>query len=142
MAENKRIQELVDGGLAADGDFFPIARLNPDTDEWEDKKVQLPDFGNRMGTFFYQAPTNLTITLIASARYAFSINGLYGLKTALGTLNLTIQINGVTVAGMSSIAVTSASQNVSAPATVEIGDRVTAIISGATNATGLEFTMF
>lgn len=95
------------------------------------------------GSFFYVAPANGTVTLIASSRYAFTIESLQHLVLSAGTITAEIAINGTAVTGLSAVAVTSTSQNVSATAanTVAIGDRVTLVLSSAASAANLEFTM-
>lgn len=95
------------------------------------------------GTFFYVAPTNITIPLISSARYAFTINGLNNLLTSSGTITAAIQINGVNVTGLSALSVSSIPQSPSASAanSVAIGDRVTLVLSANSSSANMEFTM-
>ena len=95
------------------------------------------------GSYFDSEPADGTLVLVAKARYAFTINGLYGVETSAGTCSLAVQINGVNVTGLSAVSVTSTPQDVSASAAnaVAIGDQVTLIISSTSSAADLAFTM-
>lgn len=95
------------------------------------------------GQFYMDTVANGTIPLMSDARYDFSVTGLYGLKTSGGSVTATVQINGVTVAGLSAIAVTTVAQDVLATALneVEEGDRLTLILSANAGGSALEFTI-
>jgi len=97
----------------------------------------------KMGTLDYAVPTNTTITAIASARYGFTINGLYGLSTSAGTIAVSVQINGVSVTGLDTITASSTPQDVLATAlnVVNIGDKLTFILSSNAASADLIFTM-
>jgi len=97
----------------------------------------------KQGTFFSTAPTNDTITLIAYALYAFTINQIFSLVTASGTIDVTIQINGTDVTGLTSLSASSSSQNPTATAanTVAVGDKITLVLANNIAATDLEFTL-
>ena len=92
---------------------------------------------------YYQTPVNVTIPLSAKAAFAFTINQIRGLKTASGTLTLSIQIDGVNVTGLTSIAVTSTAQDVAGTAAnaVAINGRVTVVIASVSSPVDLEFTL-
>jgi hypothetical protein len=94
------------------------------------------------GSVYIASPSNKTIPLFTATR-PFTINQVRGLDLGAGTLTLSIQINGVNVTGLSSLSVTTTDQNLTATAanTGVAGDRVTAVIASATEATDLEFTM-
>ena len=97
---------------------------------------------NTFGSFFYQYPSTQTIPLF-TATTAFTINNLRGLKTSAGTLSISIQIDGVNVAGLSSISVNSTLQNLTATAnnTGSVGARVTLVISSISSGVNLEGTL-
>lgn len=103
------------------------------------------DTGNppQQANIFMPAPANGTIPLISSARYAFTINGLFNLKTSAGTITAAIQINGTNVTGLSALSVTSTPQSPTATAanSVSIGDRVTLVLSSNSTAANLETTL-
>ena len=101
-----------------------------------------PGFTSRMGNVAVKTPVADTIPLVPSSAYAFTINGLRGLKLESGSLTLSIQINGIDVAGLSDIAVTTAAQDIAATGTIAVGDRLTAVIANVQAATLLEFTMY
>jgi hypothetical protein len=96
-----------------------------------------------MGTVSFVAATNLTLPLISSARYPFTINGLYNLVVGSGSIITSIQINGTNVTGLTGLSTTTTTQNAVATANnqVNIGDRVTLVLSGGTLASNYEFTM-
>lgn len=83
-----------------------------------------------------------SITLEASARVPYTINGLYGVATASGTITIAIKINSTSVTGLSAVAVTSTPATATATAlnTVAVGDKVTLVLSSNASANGLEFT--
>lgn len=93
--------------------------------------------------FFYQYPIDGTVVLKAKASFAFTIDQIRGLKTASGTLTLAVQVNGVSVTGLSALAVTSTPQDVTASAAnaVAVGDRITLVISATSGANDLEYTL-
>jgi hypothetical protein len=97
-----------------------------------------------MGNLFMQSAANLSVPLVTSAQYPFTITGLNGLKAGSGTITLTIQVNGVNVTGLTALAVNSTVQNPvtsDATAQVAIGDSVVMILFGGTIASNLQFTM-
>lgn len=97
----------------------------------------------KMGSLDIASPTNTTITAIASSRYAYTINGLYGLATSSGTIVVSVQINGVSVTGLDSIIVNSTPQTVLATALnlVNIGDKITFVLTSNSGSADLIFTM-
>lgn len=92
---------------------------------------------------FVASPADGNITLEAKARWAGTIDGIYGLATSSGTLTLAIQINGVNVTSLSGLSVTSTPQDVAATGanTFAIGDRITAVISSSSSPANLEFSL-
>jgi hypothetical protein len=94
------------------------------------------------GSAYIASPSNKTIPLFTATR-PFTINQIRGLDLGAGTLTMAIQINGVNVTGLSSLNVTTTAQSPTATGnnTGVAGDRVTAVITSATSATDLEFTM-
>ena len=95
------------------------------------------------GTVFMSAATNVTVVLLSYAQYAFTVTGLNNLVVSGGGIILDIQVNGVSVTGLTGLAVTTTAQNPTASINnaVNVGDRVTMVLSGGTIASGLEFTM-
>ena len=95
------------------------------------------------GSFYMQTGADLTIPLIVSAPYAFTIEGLEELQTSAGTITAAIQINGTNVTGLSSLSVTTTPSNPTASGsnTVSIGDRVTLVLSANSSAADLEFQL-
>lgn len=88
------------------------------------------------------SPSNKTYTLIASARYGFSIENLTVFTTS-GTCTVAVQINGVNVGALSGINVTSSSQTVNSTTakTVTTGQRVTFVVSSNSSASELVFSL-
>lgn len=72
------------------------------------------------------SPTVSVIRLYAKAQYAFTINGVYGIRTTSGTATAKVTINGTSVTGLSALSVSSTTQDVAASGanTVAIGDIV------------------
>ena len=95
------------------------------------------------GSLFMSSVSVTTITLVAKARFARTINGIYGLKTSAGTCTVSIRINGTSVTGLGSLSVTSTTQDATATAanSIAIGDSVTIVISSSSSATNLQFTL-
>lgn len=95
------------------------------------------------GQFFMNTVADGTIPLLSDARYAGTIEGLFGLKTSSGTVTAEVQIDGVAVTGLSAIAVTSVAQDVLATAlrSIAVGSRVTLVLSANAAGANLEFTM-
>lgn len=95
------------------------------------------------GNFHYSGTVaDGTLYLVEKARFARTINGLYGLKTLAGTCTVTIKINGTSVTGLNALAVTTTTQDATATAanSVAIGDVVTIVIASSTSASDLLFT--
>jgi hypothetical protein len=88
------------------------------------------------------SPSNKTYTLIASARYGFTIENLTVFTTS-GTCTVAVQINGVNVGALSGINVTSSSQTVNSTTakTVTTGQRVTFVVSSNSSASELVFSL-
>ena len=80
-----------------------------------------------------------TLTLIAYAPYAFTINALKKLGTVSGTVTGTLNINGSPVTGCSSLSLTGTPQNATATGanTVSVGDTVTFVTSSPSGLMGL-----
>lgn len=96
-----------------------------------------------MGTFTLSSAVAQTITLVASARYPVTIQGLYNLVCEAGTIDVTVAINGVPVTGLDSVAVTGVRQDPVATAAnaVSVNDVVTVVLAGPSLASNLQFTM-
>jgi hypothetical protein len=103
-----------------------------------------PGFPSRWGNVYDLAPIASEIPLISSAPYAYTIQGLKGLKLNSGTLTLSIQINGVDIGGLSLLSASATPQDVVATAlnSLAVGDRMTLVIANPLGAAGLEFTMY
>jgi hypothetical protein len=87
--------------------------------------------------------TGQVIYWTAKSRLAFTINGVYGIRTTAGTATVAIKINGTSVGGLSAISVTTTPQDVAATSgnTVAVGDEVTVEVTTASGATHLRFTL-
>lgn len=99
--------------------------------------------GAGQGNLYIQTPADGTIVLVSSSRIAFTITGLYNLKTSSGTVTASVKINGTDVTGLAALSITSATQSPTATAlnTVAIGDRVTLVLSASSTPINIEFTM-
>lgn len=95
------------------------------------------------GNFSMNTPADGTFILVSSARYSFTINQLFNLVVSAGTPTISIKINGTSVTGLNTLGVTTTPQNPTATAlnTVNVGDRVTIVVTGSAGASNLEFTM-
>lgn len=93
--------------------------------------------------WFDSAPAVGTITWVAKSRVAFTINGVYGVKTTAGTCTFAVKINGTAVTGLSAVSVTTSTQDVAATAanSVAIGDAVTIEYTAASSPANLSFTL-
>lgn len=96
--------------------------------------------GVKQASLFMENPTNKTVTLLAYALYDMTLDQIFGLKLASGTLDLTIAINGTPVTGLNGLNVDDNVQNPLATANnaVSVGDRITMTISNVSSAVGLE----
>ena len=85
--------------------------------------------------FLLPIGSNDTFTVLQSAPFGFTIDKAYYQSTS-GTITANIQIGGVSVTGLSALAITSTEGNTSSSAakTVAIGDKVTAVTTA--NSTG------
>ena len=97
----------------------------------------------QQSTVFSALPRNGTITLVAYALKAFTINQLFGLATASGTIDVTIAIDGVAVTGLSGLTASSTAANPSASGanTVSVGEKITVVLANYSSAVDLEFVM-
>jgi len=88
-------------------------------------------------------PANQTIYADAKAAFGYTINSVGGAGTSSGTITLAVQINGVSVTGLSAVAITSTpgDSNASAANVVATGDIVTWVFSANSAANDLRFTM-
>src|SRR5690349_12194321 len=79
-------------------------------------------------------PTNQSYTVDFQATEAYTINKLF-IQTVSGTCTVAIQINGVSVTGLSAVAVSStlSQPTASGANSVAIGNNVTLVVSGATS---------
>lgn len=94
-------------------------------------------------SFYHEACSNKTIALDSKAVAGYTITALQGIKTSSGTITAAVQINGTNVTGLSAIAVTSSAQDATATGSnvVDVGDRVTLVLSSNASAVDLEFTL-
>lgn len=136
------------GAMGAVGEGVPaggttgqiLAKING-TDyntQWIDPYIPI-----EQGNFYLKTGQDMTVVLVSSAIYAFTINSLKNLKTTSGTITASIQIDGVSVTGLDALSVTSTPQspNASALNSVGIGDRVTLVLASNASAVDVEFTM-
>lgn len=86
--------------------------------------------------FFREVGANNTYTLYQSAPFAFTINSAIH-QTGAGTINFSVQIDGVNVGGLASITANTSETTTSATTnnTVDAGDKVTIVTTGASAAT-------
>lgn len=93
--------------------------------------------------WFDSAPAVGTITWVAKSRVAFTINGVYGVKTTAGTCTFAVKINGTAVTSLSAVSVTTSTQDVAASGanSVAIGDAVTIEYTAASSPANLSFTL-
>lgn len=101
--------------------------------------------GSNVGNngFYDSAPAVGTIYWLAKSQTAFTINGLYGLKTTSGTATLSVKINGTAITGLSGITASSTSQDVVASGgnTVAIGDEVSVEYTSVSSPVDLRFNL-
>lgn len=85
----------------------------------------------------------LTYDIDTYAPFDYTINEVYQIQTASGTVTAAIKINGTAVTGLSGISVSSTAQNVAASGanTVALGDRVQVVFSSNSGATNINFTL-
>ena len=97
----------------------------------------------RAGFLSVPIPANGTIVAIPYAIYPFTVDQILGLSVSSGSITLDVQINGVSIPGLSGLAVTTTPQSPLATSlnAVSIGDRVTFVLSNNTSALNLGFTM-
>ncbi len=102
-----------------------------------------PGVGVKQASFSDPAPLEGEHVLLAYALYAMTIDGLFGLKTSVGDIVLTITVNGAPVTGLDSILVNGTPQNPSATAlnAVAEGDEVAMVLSDKNSAEDLQFTL-
>ena len=88
------------------------------------------------------APENFTITLDESAAYKYQIDTLIA-KLSAGTITAAIEINGTPVTGITAQALTSVQSTGTATAlrTVNIGDRVTLVLTANAASANLALTL-
>ena len=82
--------------------------------------------------------------VIVSARGSGTIDGIYGAKTASGTVVVTVKINGTAVTGLNGVTINSTPQDITATAanTYVSGNRITVEYGAVTGSpTNLEFTI-
>jgi Protein of unknown function (DUF2793) len=83
-----------------------------------------------------------TYTIVPSAKFAFTINNIT-ISSVSGTCSVAVQINGVSVTGLSAISVSSTPQTLSASGanSVAIGNAVTMLVSSTSPATDVTFSI-
>lgn len=79
------------------------------------------------GQITVPAPVNGTEDVLTYSLFAGTVDGIYGVKTASGTLTLTIKINGTNVTGLTGLSITSTPANYTASGanTFAVGDTIT-----------------
>lgn len=92
---------------------------------------------------YLSAGANMTLPLDSKAYFGYTIDAIRGLDTSAGSITVAIQINGTPVTGLSALSATTTAQDATATAanTVAAGDRLTAVFSSNSSATGIEFTL-
>jgi hypothetical protein len=85
----------------------------------------------------------LTYDIDTDAAFAYTITDVLQIQTSSGTVTAAVKIAGTAVTGLSSIAVTSTPQNISASGanTVAAGNRVQIVFSSNSGATNINFTL-
>jgi hypothetical protein len=91
---------------------------------------------------FVEAPTAKTYVLALYAGVACTINNLRA-KTVSGTCTVNIRINGVSVTGLSAVAITSveSSTNASGANAVAVGDTIEFVVSSISSAVDLQLSL-
>jgi len=84
-----------------------------------------------------------TAYLTTYAPYAGTINSIQNIQTTSGTVTIAVKINGTNVTGLSAVAVTSSSQDVTATAanTFAVGDEITLVRSSNSSGIALRGTI-
>jgi hypothetical protein len=100
-------------------------------------------FPLRVANVSLPIPADGTIVAVAYAIYPFTIDQIFGLKVSAGSITLDVQINGVSIPGLSGLAVTTTPQNPIATSqnTVNVGDSVSLVLSNNSSAQDLAFAM-
>lgn len=90
-----------------------------------------------------ETPSNKTYALLGSARFAFRVTTINGLKTSSGSITCAIQINGANITGLSGMNATTSPQDVAASANndVAVGNRLTLVTTSNSSAVDLELTL-
>jgi hypothetical protein len=85
----------------------------------------------------------LTYDIDTYAAFAYDITELFQIQTSSGSVTAAIEINGTPVTGLSSIAVDSTAQNVTASGanSVSVGDRVQIVFSSNSGAQDINMTL-
>lgn len=89
-----------------------------------------------------ETPSDSTFSYLTYAPFGFTLSAIK-VKLASGTCSLAIQINGVTVTGLSAISCSSSLVTGTATAlnTVNQGDRITMVVSSSSSPTKFEATI-
>jgi len=89
---------------------------------------------------FIEIPSDKSITLVAKARTAFTINTAY-FDCVAGTCDATVAINGTNVTGLTNVSVSTTEADTEATANneVAVGDRITLTLSSVSGLSDLEF---
>lgn len=88
------------------------------------------------------APSNRTYTIELSAPYPYTITALY-VQTSAGTATVTIQINGVSVTGLTNISASTSLDGGAATGanTVTLSNKVTMVLTNVAGASELAFAL-
>jgi hypothetical protein len=89
-----------------------------------------------------EAPSNKTYVLVLYANQAGTIDGLVA-KTTSGTLTADLRINGVSVTGLSAVAVTSVESNTASAGanTFVVGDTIEVVVSAVSSPVDLQLSV-
>lgn len=92
---------------------------------------------------FIETPTDKTYPLDSSARFGYTVKGIYQISTASGTCTAAIKKNGTAITGLSAISVTSTPQDVTATAlnVIAVGDALTLVITANSSGADLQMTL-
>jgi hypothetical protein len=114
--------------MKSSGLGLPVPTISPTTS----KQIYLPNLN-----------AGLTYDIDTYAAFAYTINEVYQIQTASGTVTAAVKINGTAVTGLSSISLSSTPQNVAASGanTVNVGDRVQIVFSNNAAAKDINTTL-
>ena len=100
------------------------------------------DFKKGQITGEVTTPSNRTYTIELSAPFAYTITALY-LQTAAGTATVTIQVNGVSVTGLTNLSASTSIDGGAATGanTVTLSNKITMVLTNVSGASELIFSL-